>query len=154
MKRTGFARKTPAHQQRDPDRVRSTPTATPGAWRAPQMVVAAPVAVPKEPEAARPGKRAPTKAEREWMDAIVEHGCICCVLDGHAPRPTAVHHILRGGQRIGHLFTLPLCQPGHHMDGAGIGLISRHPWKAKFEEKYGSEMNLLHMLQEKLKGKL
>ena len=85
MKRTGFKRKAPVQDSKDPDRVRSTPTATPGAWRAPKMVVAAPVAVPKEAEAARPGKRAPTKAEREWMDAIVEHGCICCVLDGHAP---------------------------------------------------------------------
>ncbi len=99
---------------------------------------------------ARPGKRAPIKVEAQWMDAIVEHGCIACILDGHEPRPTAVHHILRGGLRIGHLFTLPLCDPGHHQNGAQFGMVSRHPNKAEFERRYGTEMELLALLKEKL----
>lgn len=151
MKRSGFKSKAPARSPADPDRVRSTPTATPGAWRAPQPIAfVAAVTVPKEAEAARPGKRAPTKAERAWMDAIVEHGCICCVLDGHAPRPTAVHHILRGGQRIGHLHTIPLCDPGHHQGGQPLGLESRHPNKARFEARYGTEDQLLAMMRARL----
>lgn len=150
LKRSEFKRKAPVRPAADPDRVRSTPTATPGAWRTPQPIAAPAAPVPKEAEAARPGKRAPTKAERSWMDAIVEHGCICCVLDGHAPRPTAVHHILRGGQRIGHLFTLPACDPGHHQGGSPLGLLSRHPYKAQWEAKYGTELELLALLQEKL----
>lgn len=100
---------------------------------------------------AKPGKRAPTVEEARWMDAIVGHGCIACDLDKGPPRPAvAVHHILRGGQRIGHLFTLPLCDPGHHQNGEQFGLVSRHPWKARFEAKYGSEMELLAMLKQRL----
>lgn len=101
---------------------------------------------PKEVKA-RKGKRAPTVAESAWMDAIVAHGCICCRMDGHGYVPACVHHMLRGGHRIGHLFTLPLC-PGHHQAGTGApGLIARHPNKAQFEKKYGSEFDLLHGLQ-------
>lgn len=87
------------------------------------------------------------------MDAIVRYGCIACRLDGMPPRQTAVHHILRGGLRIGHLFTLPLCDTmdgGHHQNGAGIGLVSRHPNRAAFEDRYGSEVNLLEMLRKEL----
>ena len=98
-------------------------------------------------EAAKPGKRAPTAVERAWMDWIVSVGCIACRLDGMPPRPTAVHHILRGGVRMGHMHTLPLCQPGHHMDGAPLGLISRHPWKQQFEQRYGTELQLLEILR-------
>jgi Recombination enhancement, RecA-dependent nuclease len=110
------------------------------------------VPVPKGP-ACKPGKTAPTVAESAWMDAITTLGCIACILDGHQGRPGAVHHILSGGRRMGHLFTLCLCQPGHHMDGAQAGMVSRHPWKTRFEERYGSEASLLeftkHMLDKK-----
>lgn len=98
-------------------------------------------------EAAKPGKRTPTKAEREWLDAIVAYGCIACRIDGSGIVPPAVHHILRGGLRMGHLFTLPLCDPGHHQNGAASGKVSRHPWKARFERRYGSEDFLLARLR-------
>jgi len=110
---------------------------------------AATVAVPKG-EKAKPGKGAPTKEEAAWMAAIVAHGCIACRLEGRPPRPTAVHHILRGGVRMGHLFTLPLCDPGHHQNGSQFGMVSRHPWKARFEAKYGAEMELLSLMKVKL----
>lgn len=106
-------------------------------------------AVPKGIQA-KPGKRAPTVVEQKWMDAIVRYGCIACVMDGQQPRPTAVHHILRGGRRIGHLFSLPLCDPGHHQNGAALGLVSRHPFKARFELKYGAELDLLARLKKEL----
>jgi hypothetical protein len=104
------------------------------------------LASPKE-QRARPGKRAPTREEREWMDFIVRYGCIACRLDCLPPRPTAVHHILRGGVRMGHLFTLPLCDPGHHQGGQQFGMVSRHPWKARFEVRYGTESELLEKLK-------
>ena len=103
-----------------------------------------------KPEPAKPGKTAPTKEEREWMDAIVRYGCIACVLDGVLPRPTAVHHIISANRRMGHLFTLPLCDPGHHQGGQPLGLISRHPWKAQFEARYGTEDELLATLQHEI----
>ena len=99
---------------------------------------------------ARLGKRTPTREEARWMDAIVGHGCIACRADGHEPRPTAVHHILRGGQRIGHLFTLGLCDPGHHQAGEQFGFVCRHPNKAAFERRYGTELELLAKLKVQL----
>jgi hypothetical protein len=98
-------------------------------------------------EKAKPGKRTPTKEEARWMAQIVAHGCIACRLDGLPPRPTAVHHILRGGVRMGHLHTLGLCDPGHHQNGAQFGMVSRHPDKAAFEAKYGTEAELLARLR-------
>lgn len=98
-------------------------------------------------EKAKPGKGAPTKDERQWLDAIVAYGCVACRMDGRGIVPPAVHHILRGGVRMGHLFTLPLCDPGHHQNGAQFGKVSRHPWKKRFEQRYGSEDFLLRMLR-------
>ena len=108
------------------------------------------VVVPKGPEA-KPGKRAPTRDERAWMDAIVRFGCIACWMEGRRGVPAAVHHILRGTVRMGHKFTLPLCDPGHHQNGAQFGMVSRHPWKARFEATYGDEWALLTTLQGMLK---
>lgn len=98
-------------------------------------------------EKAKPGKRAPIKEEAAWMAAITDFGCIACHLDGHPRTPGAVHHLLRGGLRMGHLFSICLCQPGHHMDGAVKGVVSRHPDKAAFERKYGHEADLLELTQ-------
>lgn len=103
--------------------------------------------VPKA-EAAKPGKRAPTVAEAAWMDAITALGCIACLIDGHPGTPGAVHHILRGGQRIGHMHTICLCDPGHHQHGQQFGKVSRHPWKARFEAQYGTEDALLDLTQQ------
>ncbi len=104
------------------------------------------VPINKGPKA-KPGKRTPTKVEAEWMNRIVEHGCVVCRIDIGVPVPAEVHHILRGGRRMGHLYTLPLC-PGHHRDGAGLpGLIARHPFKRRFEEEHGMELDLLAHLK-------
>lgn len=51
---------------------------------------------------------------------------------------------------MGHLYSLPLCDPGHHQGGQSLGLVSRHPWKTRFEEKYGCELTLLNGLQRRL----
>lgn len=57
---------------------------------------------------------APTEEESARMDRIREYGCICCVECGYGRRGRVeVHHIVEGGRRLGHLYTLPLC-PGHH----------------------------------------
>lgn len=84
-----------------------------------------------------------TKVEEAWTAAILDIGCICCYLQGFPGTPAEIHHMLRGGRRIGHLFTLPLCAPGHHRYGDGGLKISRHPFKARFEKAYGTEQSLL-----------
>ena len=104
------------------------------------------VPIPKPPPC-RPGKRAPTVAEKAWMDAIVTLGCIACRMNSYPGVPGEVHHILRAGRRIGHMATICLC-PGHHQDGAGVpGLVARHPYKARFEALYGPEDTLLGRTQ-------
>lgn len=144
LKRTGFGRRAPPPRQ--PVLLVPVKGGPRGVYAPASEVV---VAVPKGPSA-RPGKGAPTREESAWMASIVALGCIACLLDGVPPRPTAVHHILRGGRRMGHLFTLPLCDPGHHQGGEQFGLISRHPWKARFEERYGAEMDLLALVQRRV----
>lgn len=94
------------------------------------------------------GKVAPTTAERAWMDQAAAFGCIVCWLQHGVRTPAAIHHILAGGRRMGHLFTIPLCDPGHHQGGASTGpFISRHPWKARFDAAYGTELELLDRLR-------
>jgi len=93
--------------------------------------------------------KTPTKLEREWMNAAREYGCIACRIDGHF-RPAVIHHIVHANKRMGHLFTLPLCEPGHHQHGDQLDLISVHPWKKRFEAKYGTQLELLAKLKEEL----
>ena len=85
----------------------------------------------------------PDKHERAWMDAITRLGCIACRVDGRGHSPAVVHHIIKHGRRVGHLFTIPLC-PNHHNSGRrDEDCISRHPWHRAFEKRYGSELLLL-----------
>lgn len=92
--------------------------------------------------------KTPNKAEKQWMNWIANFGCIVCHNQGRGYVPAAVHHILSGGIRMGHLYTIPLCQPGHHKDAPkGCGEVSRHPNRVEFEERYGTEMELLGQLK-------
>lgn len=85
----------------------------------------------------------PTAEETRWMQDIAALGCVVCYLQGHPGTPGVVHHILRGSVRMGHMFTICLCDPGHHQNGDGVLKISRHPWRTRFVRTYGSEMLLL-----------
>lgn len=57
---------------------------------------------------------APTKAERIRMAAIVERGCVACLTEhDESLNPVEVHHLLDGGVRRGHRFTVALCRYHH-----------------------------------------
>ncbi len=87
--------------------------------------------------------KTPTKAERELHDRLASLGCIACKKDGRHTEEVSVHHIDGRTKPGAHLKVLPLCA-GHHQDGAGApGLIAVHPWKARFEQRYGSQVELL-----------
>ena len=145
MKRTPMKRgagfKRPERTQRTPIVLR--PVQRSGVYAASTAVV---VALPKG-ELAKPGKGAPTVEEKKWLQAIVSFGCVACWLDGSPRREPEVHHILRGGVRMGHLYSLPLCSPGHHRNGQMVGMVSRHPWRRRFEARYATEQQLLNRLQ-------
>lgn len=97
------------------------------------------------------GKVPPTAADQAWMDRIACAGCIVCRLFFQAYRPAEVHHLLSGGRRMGHLYSIPLCVD-HHRGGSKDGpFISRHPYKARFEDAYGAELDLLQAAQELLR---
>ena len=99
--------------------------------------------------------KTPTKAEKAWMDKIVRLGCIVCLIQGRGYVPPAVHHILKGSRRQGHMQTIPLCQPGHHMYAPKeSGEVSRHPDKARFEAKYGTEEYLLERTRQAVEGNI
>ena len=111
LRRTGFRSRAPrSEQQRDPDRLRSVPTVTPGAFRAPQPVATTPVVqVPKD---------APVRSEA-YRRAVASLPCIACGIQGYSQ---AAHLPPEAkGMKQSDLLTFPLCCtrvgiPGCHQD--------------------------------------
>ena len=85
----------------------------------------------------------PTKSDREFWDRLAQLGCVACRKDGEFNQHVSIHHI-EGRTRPGaHRKVLALCA-GHHQDGTGApGLIAVHPWKTKFQQRYGNQLDLL-----------
>ena len=81
-------------------------------------------------------KKVATKAEREHMSKVASLGCLVC------QRPANVHHIRPIGlgisNRSSHYETIPLCHDHHQ------GKFSIHNSKQEFEDKYGTEQELLN----------
>jgi hypothetical protein len=99
-------------------------------------------------------QRRPTKPEKILWTRMVEIvGCVACRIDGHFTPHVSIHHI-DGRTKPGcHGLVLPLCA-GHHQDGAGEdkALIAVHPFKARFEERYGAQLRLLTYVHQLLAG--
>ena len=104
MKRTGFKPRAPRHEPRDPDRVRSVPTVTPGAFRAPEPVTTAP--------AATISKDDPVRSEK-YRRAVAGLPCINCKVPGYSQ--CAHSNSGKGaGIKASDLDSFPLCcdRPG------------------------------------------
>lgn len=88
--------------------------------------------------------RTRTRAEKHFHDRLAnEVGCIACRKDGIRNHQVSIHHIDGRTKPGAHLQVLPLCA-GHHQDGTGaLGLIAVHPWRRRFEERYGRQEDLL-----------
>jgi hypothetical protein len=100
---------------------------------------------PPKPMASRGMKgRPPTADEARFMSAIADLGCVACRHDGWSNPDVSVHHIDGRTKPGAHLLVLPLCA-GHHQDGTGTNptLIAVHPYKARFEARYGAQLALL-----------
>lgn len=85
-----------------------------------------------------------TPADIELHDRLAALGCIACMKDGKCNLWVSIHHI-DGRTKPGcHQLVLPLCA-GHHQDRTGEDktLIAIHPWKARFERRYGPQLALL-----------
>jgi hypothetical protein len=93
--------------------------------------------------------RNPSKEEKEYMDKVQQLGCIVCANRGFPDVPAEIHHTKGKTVKDAHLYVLPLC-PSHHRFGGHIEPISRHPYKKRFEDAYGTEAELLEQVQENL----
>ena len=94
--------------------------------------------------------RNPSAAEKRFHDQLASLGCIACRLDGNHNPIVSIHHIDGRTKPGAHMRVLPLCA-GHHQDGYGIpGLIAVHPYKRRFEDRYGSQCELLVMCEQLL----
>jgi len=84
------------------------------------------------------------------MDAITELGCCVCLREGLGISPSEVHHMLSGGRRMGHLFTIPLCYLHHRSGRNDEQVVSRDQSQRRFEARYGKEADLLEWVREQV----
>lgn len=86
----------------------------------------------------------PTAEQKRFHDDLCQFvGCAACRVHGVFTNWVSVHHIDGRTKPWAHWLVLPLCA-GHHQDGTGApGLIAVHPWKARFEQRYGTQLDLL-----------
>lgn len=85
-----------------------------------------------------------TAAEKLMWTRLAALGCIACMKDGNFNPHVSIHHV-DGRTKPGcHQLVLPLCA-GHHQDGAGEDktMLAIHPWKARFERRYGTQVELM-----------
>ncbi len=88
--------------------------------------------------------RAVTAEQRRFHDLLVrEIGCIASWKDGRFDEICSIHHIDGRTKPDAHWLVLPL-SAGNHQDGTGApDRIAVHPWKARFEQRYGKQIDLL-----------
>lgn len=87
--------------------------------------------------------RSATLAQKHFHSLLADLGCTACRKDGIHNTSVSIHHIDGRTKPAAHWLTIPLCA-GHHQDGTGApGLIAVHPWKGRFEAKYGPQRDLL-----------
>ena len=75
-----------------------------------------------------------------WM-ALASLGCIACRKDGHFVSPVSIHHIDGRTKPDASWRVLPLCARHHQTGGKDAPAI--HPWKRRFEERYGTQAELM-----------
>jgi hypothetical protein len=93
----------------------------------------------------------PTSSERLYWDRLAsEIGCIACRIDGRINHHVSIHHIDGRTKPGAHSNVLPLCAE-HHQTG-GEDAPSIHPWKRRFEAKYGTQSDLKSMCDDLLAG--
>ena len=105
----------------------------------------------KEESAAKPKRaamkskqRLVTATEKVYWSRLASLGCIACMRDGVYQPLVSIHHVDGRTKEGCHMLVLPLCA-GHHQDGTGTNksLVAVHPYKARFEAKYGTQQELM-----------
>jgi hypothetical protein len=88
------------------------------------------------------------KSEKQRFMNLQEIGCIVCRITGLGITPPEIHHLIEGGRRLGNGHTIPLCLLHHRGGNNTAEYVSRHPHKAEFEKRYGTEVELLEKTNE------
>lgn len=87
--------------------------------------------------------RSVTAAQKKFHSLLAEVvGCVACRKDGNFNDYISIHHIAGRTRHNAHWLVLPLCA-SHHMD-MGDGVPCVHPYKARFEGRYGKQIELLN----------
>lgn len=94
--------------------------------------------------------RKPTAAEHKHMQAVAELGCIVCRLHHHTYSPACIHHVDGKTKPGAHFKVLGLCYLHHQGGNDCEEYTSRHPYKKRFEERYGTEEYLMQKTAELL----
>lgn len=95
---------------------------------------------PKKSSRGLKGKAVSTE-DREYHDKLCALGCIACRKDGCVNTYCVPHHIDGRTKPGAHRLVIPLCYPHHQGDGSIVPAI--HHNKARFESKYGKQLELL-----------
>jgi hypothetical protein len=78
-------------------------------------------------------------------------GCVACAIDGRVNPWVSIHHIDGRTKPGSHRKVLPLCAQHHQQDDTDqLGRIAVHPNKARFEQMYGTQYELLAALLKKI----
>ena len=84
--------------------------------------------------------RTPTKPQREFHNALAGLGCVACRQEGKVNKAVSIHHIEGRTKFEAHWLVLPLCASHHQDDGTKVAV---HPFRARFEQLYGTQYTLL-----------
>ena len=90
--------------------------------------------------------RNPNAKEKRHMDAVFQIGCIVCLNKGFPNHAVEIQHIYSKAKEDAHMHILPLCFDHHRSGKDAEPIISRHPWKKRFEKAYGTEQELLNQV--------
>jgi len=131
IKSAGFKSRAPQREASDPDRVRTMPTVTPGAFRAPQPVAA----TPAEPVT----KDAPVRSEA-YRRAVASLPCAICKVPGYSQ--CAHSNSGKGaGIKASDLDSFPLCTVHPGADGGLVqGCHERFDQGAMFSKAVRREL--------------
>jgi len=86
-----------------------------------------------------------TKADKQRFEHLQQLGCVVCWMEFCVHSPAEVHHIRGKVRNDAHQLTIPLCHKHHREGSNNAQWTSRHPWRAQFVERYGTEDQLLEI---------
>lgn len=90
--------------------------------------------------------RSRSKAEKDHLDRVASLGCLICMA------PAEVHHVTNGtmGKKSSDYDAIPLCPLHHRLGDYGVAF---HSGKKAWEEKFGTQGELLEIVRQRLEMK-